>query len=107
MTKEDLKPLSGEQVVSINDRKRLDKIKQTYPKLEIIVGEVTEGDEAVKLNLNEMDDARNKIFDAATISVFGNRVDKLEKDRKLPATGILMLISFLAGVGTCFLAYNL
>ena len=107
MSKETLKALPGEQIVSINDRKRLDRIKEQYPKLEIIIGEVAAGDAPVHLNMGEMDKTRSEIFDAATESVFGNRVDKIEKDRTLPATGILMLISFLAGVGTCYLVYNL
>lgn len=102
-----LKALPGDQVVSINDRKRLSKIQEQYPKLEIIIGKVVDGDEPVHLDMGDMDKQRTEIFDAATQSIFGERVDKLDRERRLPTTAILMLASFLAGIGACFLAYNL
>ena len=100
-------PLAGDQVISIDGRKRLGIIQQKYPKLEIIIGNVTDDDEPVSLDLAEMENSRSKIFDAATESILGNRVDRIEKHKGFPVTGILMIVSFLAGVGACFFVYNI
>ncbi len=99
------KPNLGVQVISINGRKTLDKIQEEFPKLEIIIGKANDDDKSVSLDLAEMEYTRANIFDAATKTILGERVDKLEKPVKLPKV-IYIIIGFLFGAAATFYFYN-
>ena len=93
-------------IISINNRKRLNKIKEKFPNIEIIMGELKDGDAPVKLDLGTMDKDRNDVINAATKSVLGDRIDNLNKPPKFPLPMVTGLIGFLLGVGACFLVYT-
>ncbi len=98
--------LPGEQIVSINNRTGLDKIKERFPNLGIIIGRAVEGDKPVSIDMSQMDTDRAKIFDAATKSIMGERVDRLDKPAKMPKF-VLMVACFLLGVGATLYFYNM
>jgi hypothetical protein len=95
------------KVISVNGRNKLDKIRKAFPNMPIIIGKANENDRHVPMNLAEMDHQRNKIIDAATTSVMGERIDTLEKPRKFPWPVIVASMFFMIGVGSCYLFYNM
>jgi hypothetical protein len=110
MEKKDLKVLEiddADDIISVNDRKRLGEVKKKYPNMEIIVGKVTPEDKPVPLNLLQMEHDRQVIFDAATESVLGKRIDTLDKGSHFPIGGVMFIVGFLTGVGACFFVYNI
>lgn len=100
-------PLPGIQLVSINERKKLNEIQVKYPKLEIIIGKANDDDKPVKLDLAQMDADRIKIFNSATEMVLGKRIDLLTKPMRTPIMAYVSIISFLVGVAACFFVYNI
>lgn len=96
-----------DEVVSINDRKKLNELQVKFPKLEIIIGKAEDDDKPISLDLAEMEHTRLKIFDAATESILGYRIDRLMKPRKEPIMAYVAIIGFLAGVAACFFVYNI
>jgi hypothetical protein len=109
MAKKDLSLIhsDSDEIVSINDRKKLNEIQEKFPKLEIIIGKATEDDKPISLDLAEMEHSRQRIFDAATVSIMGERIDRLMKPRKEPIMAYVAIIGFLAGVAACFYVYNI
>ena len=103
----DLHLITNDDVVSINDRKKLDKLKESFPNVEIIIGKVTENDKPVPLGLIDMEHDRQKIFDAATESVLGQRVDRLEKRVKFPMAFVTFVFGLMSGVALTYLAFNM
>jgi hypothetical protein len=103
MKKDDLKIIDGDEIISVNDRARLKDIKKEYPNLEVIIGEVTEDDRPVSVDLAEMEASKIQIFDAATDSILGKRIDRLEKPIKFPVA-VKYMIAFLMGAASCFFA---
>lgn len=98
--------LPGVQILSVNGRSKLDKIKKSFPNMPIVIGKAEKGDKYVPMNLAEMDHKRNNIIDAATTSVMGERVDKLDKPVKLPTNLIMLVFGIMIGVASTYYAYN-
>ena len=96
-----------DSIISINNRKRLNVIREQYPNIEIIIGAALPEDKPVSIDLAEMEHTRQKIFDAATESVLGKRIDRLDKKTKFPMSMMAGLIGFLLGVAACFYVYNI
>jgi len=108
--KESLKIIEGgdgDEIISVNNRARLKDIKKQYPNLEIIIGKVEETDMPVALDLAEMEASKIQIFDAATETILGKRIDILEKPGQFPTNFIVSILSFMAGVATTFFVYNI
>lgn len=105
--KRDLKIIEGDEVISVNDRKRLLEMKKEYPNLEIILGKVEETDKPISLDLAEMESSRTKILDAATESIMGKRIDKLETPPKFPTNFVIAAVFFMLGVGVTYIFYNI
>ncbi len=105
--KKELEALPGNQLISINERKKLDLIKKEYPNIEIIIGETLDTDKPPKMDLAQMDGDRNSLINTATESVMGQRIDRLQRPTRFPFTGVMMMISFLVGIGTTVLVYNM
>ena len=100
----------NEDVISINDRKRLDEIKKQYPKIQIIVGGkdvMSKKSIPVTIDLAEMEACRLKIIDAATESIYGTRMDRLDTSGGFPLPAVMFLVGFLVGVSATFFAYTI
>jgi hypothetical protein len=95
------------QIVSINERSRLKDIQKEYPKLPVIIGAAEKTDKPAPMDLADMDHQRVKQVDSATESVLGKRVDKLERPQRHPTELYCLIIGFLAGVGSCYIFYNI
>ena len=104
--KEGLKIIDGDEIISVNDRARLKGIQKQYPNLEIIIGEVSETDQPVSVDLAEMEASKIEILDAATDSILGKRVDRLEKPLQFPVP-VKFMIAFVAGAASCFFAMTI
>lgn len=102
-----IKPLPGPQLISINERNNLDSMKTKYPNLEIIYGKAEKDDKPVSLDLAEMENSMQRTFDAATISIFGERIDRFERPRKFPYSMVIWLVGFLTGVGATLFVYTI
>jgi len=89
---EDLSTFDSGEIVSVNGRDNMDEIKARYPKLEIIIGKATPEDKPVRLNLLQMEYERAQIFDAATDSILGKRIDRLEKDQPFPFSAVTFIL---------------
>lgn len=104
---DEMKEVKEHQVISVNGRKDLDKIKKSFPNMPIIIGKTNEGDKHVPMNLADMDHQRNEIVDAATKSVMGERIDRLHKPSKFPTNLMMLVVGILIGVASTFYVYNL
>jgi hypothetical protein len=97
-------------IYSINKRAELQsseaQLKKKFPKLQIVIGKLTPDDRPIPLSLLDMEKDRQNIFDAATETVLGKRVDLLEKPVKHPIQLYTYIIGLLSGVGLCYLFYN-
>ena len=103
-----LKVIEGDDnIISVNDRKRLGGIQKEYPNMEIIIGEVTDTDKPVSLDLAEMESSKIQILDAATETILGKRVDRLEKPITFPLPAVMFVVGLMTGVVGCSLFYNL
>ena len=105
------KPSQGEAVIySINQRQKLKDdesiLKKQFPKLQVVIGELTPDDKPVRLDAGQMEKDRNALIDAATASTMGERIDRLEKPAMHPVGLYIYIIGFLSGVGACYLFYN-
>lgn len=104
---EKIKPIEdGTEIISINGARDLKELQTKYPKMEIIVGKVTPDDKPVPLNLVDMEADRQRIFDAATESVLGQRVEKLEKPVKFPLSAFTFVLGAMASAAVCLLMYG-
>jgi hypothetical protein len=106
---ENLKIVStdDDSVISINDRKKLGELEKKFPNMEIIIGKANNDDKPISLDLAEMEFSRQKTFDAATESIMGKRIDKMQKAPRFPLPMVTGLIGFLLGVAATFFAYNI
>ena len=91
------------EIISINGGRSLEEIQKEYPNLEIIIGKATPEDKPIRLNLLEMEHDRAQIFDAATETVLGKRVDILEKPVKFPFAFVTFVVG--AMVASSFWLY--
>lgn len=96
-----------DDVISINNRKKLGEVKKDYPNLPVIIGAPTENDVPVTLDLAEMEYSKTQIIDAATETITGKRIDRLEKPSQIPVHFIISAVSFIAGVAVTFFVYNI
>ncbi len=94
-------------IVSINNRKRLNEIQTEYPNREIIIGARSEDDKPVSLDLAEMEHSKNEIVDAATNTVLGMRNNRLEKPTRFPLPLVTGIVGFLLGVAATFYVYTM
>ena len=94
------------EVISINGARDLKSLQKKYPNLEIIIGKATPDDKPVPLNLVEMENDRTVILDAATTSVFGNRVEKLEKPVKFPLSAFTFVVGAMVSAAICLSIYG-
>ena len=104
---QELAIVSDTDIISVNCRKRLNDIQAKFPNLEIIIGAKTDDDKPVPIDMADMDHSRTAIFDAATETVLGKRVDKIQRSPKFPLSMVTGLAGFLLGVAACFLVYNI
>jgi len=95
-----------DNIISVNDRKRLGVIQKDYPNLEIIIGEVTDDDKPISLDLAEMERSKIQILDAATETILGKRIDRLEKASNFPFPVVMFIVGLMTGVAGCALVYN-
>jgi hypothetical protein len=85
---------AGTEIISINGRNDVMNIQDKYPNIEIIVGKAN-GDRPIKLNFPEMENDRREQIDAATETILGKRIDKLEKPVKFPFPGVMFILGMM------------
>ena len=108
MKTKDLEVVSDNtDVISVNARKRLNEIQKRFPNMEVIIGKREDHDKSVPVDMAGMEYDRTKIFDAATETVLGKRIDILEKPMRFPWQIVTAIIFYLGGFGTCYLIYNM
>ena len=87
---------TGTEIISINGLDKIDELQKKYPKIEVIVGKATADDKPVKLDLLEMENSKKEIIDAATETVLGKRIDKLEKPSPFPFPAVMFLVGAMS-----------
>lgn len=89
---------TNDDVISINQRKKLGETQKQYPNLEIIIGGKDVNPEKsvpVSIDMAEMENTKNSIFDAATETIMGKRIDKLEKPRRFPFPFVTFILGMM------------
>jgi len=87
---------SGTEIISINGRGDLETVQERYPNIEIIHGKASADDKPIKLNLLEMEHDKMEVIDAATETVLGKRIDKLEKPVVFPFPGVMFVVGAMS-----------
>ena len=98
--------LNNPEIISINGSRNIDDIQRKYPHLEVIIGKATSNDKPVPLNLVDMEEDRQRIFDAATETVLGKRVDILEKPVKFPLPAFTFMLGAMTAAAICLFMYG-
>lgn len=93
---EEVVNFEGTEIISINGRNNLDTIQERYPNIEIIHGKASADDKPIKLNLLEMEYDKMEIIDAATETILGKRIDKLEKPVAFPFSGVMFVVGAMS-----------
>ncbi len=86
----------GTEIISVNGRDKLEELQGRYPNIEIVIGKATSDDKPVKMDLLEMEHDRNRVIDAATETVLGKRIDKLDKPVRFPLPAVTFVLGAMA-----------
>lgn len=105
-SEEQVHDLTGSEVLSVNGRADIEKLQKRYPKIEVIVGKLESDDKPVKLDLVDMEHDRNRIIDAATETILGKRVDKIDKPIKFPFPLVTFVLGAMIAASVCMYIYG-